>query len=189
MDTKKLAKIIKIIVERELNKTLPALIEEGVKKEMEKMLTESTPKREVETVEQDPFSLANAMLEEDRVIQGETEAPRVEQKQYSKNPVINEILNKTKPFTDRGTPPQYNNPAELMTENFNDMDKTLSFDSNIGAAGMDGMKAQMKQKMGYGAVNTSTPSKQGLGVSTGLPGLDRILNRDNSELVKKFKTR
>ena len=69
------------------------------------------------------------------------------------------------------------------------MDKTLSFDSNIGAAGMDGMKAQMKQKMGYGAVNTSTPSKQGLGVSTGLPGLDRILNRDNSELVKKFKTR
>jgi len=29
--------------------------------------------------------------------------------------------------------------------------------------------------------------KTGLGVQTGLPGLDRILNRDNSELVKKFK--
>jgi hypothetical protein len=26
-----------------------------------------------------------------------------------------------------------------------------------------------------------------LGVTTGLPGLDRILNRDNSALVKKFK--
>jgi hypothetical protein len=40
--------------------------------------------------------------------------------------------------------------------------------------------------MGYG--NTSSgPKKQGLGVTTGLPGLDRILNRDNSELVKRFK--
>jgi hypothetical protein len=29
--------------------------------------------------------------------------------------------------------------------------------------------------------------KQGLGVTTGLAGLDRILNRDNSELVKRFK--
>ena len=29
--------------------------------------------------------------------------------------------------------------------------------------------------------------KGGLGVQTGLAGLDRILNRDNSALVKKFK--
>jgi hypothetical protein len=27
----------------------------------------------------------------------------------------------------------------------------------------------------------------GLGVQTGLPALDRVLNRDNSALVKKFK--
>ena len=26
--------------------------------------------------------------------------------------------------------------------------------------------------------------KQGLGVTTGLAGLDRVLNRDNSELIK-----
>ena len=30
------------------------------------------------------------------------------------------------------------------------------------------------------------PSKAGLGVTTGLAGLDRILNRDNSALVKAF---
>jgi len=48
------------------------------------------------------------------------------------------------------------------------------------------MRAQMAQKMGYGDIKQQ-PSKTGLGVQTGLPGLDRILNRDNSELVKKFK--
>jgi hypothetical protein len=41
--------------------------------------------------------------------------------------------------------------------------------------------------MGYGDVGGSTPNRGGLGVTTGLPGLDRILNRDNSELVKRFK--
>jgi hypothetical protein len=44
----------------------------------------------------------------------------------------------------------------------------------------------MAHKMGYQQM-ASTQSKTGLGVQTGLPGLDRILNRDNSELVKKFK--
>ena len=40
-------------------------------------------------------------------------------------------------------------------------------------------------KMGYGDMS-SGPSKAGLGVTTGLAGLDRILNRDNSALVKAF---
>ena len=48
------------------------------------------------------------------------------------------------------------------------------------------MRTQMAAKMGYGDVSRG-PSKQGLGVNTGLPGLDKILNRDNSSLVKKFK--
>jgi hypothetical protein len=42
--------------------------------------------------------------------------------------------------------------------------------------------------MGYGDMPGVGGKKQGgLGVTTGLPGLDRILNRDNSALVKKFK--
>jgi len=41
--------------------------------------------------------------------------------------------------------------------------------------------------MGYGDVSSQGGPKRGLGVSTGLAALDRVLNRDNSELVKKFK--
>jgi hypothetical protein len=48
------------------------------------------------------------------------------------------------------------------------------------------MRTQMAQKMGYGDVSRG-PSKNGLGVKTGLAGLDKILNRDNSALVRKFK--
>ena len=66
------------------------------------------------------------------------------------------------------------------------MDKTVSFTSQGAGAGVSGLKTQMAHKMGYGDVVTK-PNKSGLGVKTGLPGLDKILNRDNSELVKRFK--
>ena len=39
--------------------------------------------------------------------------------------------------------------------------------------------------MGYGDMQPAG-KKQGLGVSTGLAGLDRVLNRDNSELIKAW---
>ena len=66
------------------------------------------------------------------------------------------------------------------------MDKTVTFNQQGAGAGLQGMRANMAAQMGYGDVKTG-PSKTGLGVQTGLPGLDRILNRDNSLLVKKFK--
>ena len=69
-----------------------------------------------------------------------------------------------------------------------DINQTVSMGTSLGAGGTEALRAQMSQKMGYGDVRRG-PSKQGLGVQTGLPGLDRILNRDNSSLVKKFKTR
>ena len=53
--------------------------------------------------------------------------------------------------------------------------------------GTDALRAQMAAKMGYGDMSPSGGNRGGLGVTTGLAGLDRILNRDNSELVKKFK--
>ena len=44
---------------------------------------------------------------------------------------------------------------------------------------------EMAQKMGLQPMGQqSAPQPQGLGVQTGVPGLDKILNRDNSELVK-----
>jgi hypothetical protein len=67
-----------------------------------------------------------------------------------------------------------------------DIEGTLNMGSSLGAGGMEAMRAQMAAKMGYGDMGGSAKSG-GLGVTTGLAGLDRILNRDNSELVKKFK--
>jgi hypothetical protein len=68
-----------------------------------------------------------------------------------------------------------------------DIDETLSFNNPaIAQVGLGAMRQEMAAKMGYGDMG-GAPKRGGLGVSTGLPGLDRILNRDNSELVKRFK--
>ena len=193
MDSKKLAKVIKVIVEHELRKQLPALkslIKEEVTKELLKTNKIPTKKIVKETI--DPFSLANSMLDSDRLLEHADEVDTIQTRKLSKNPMLNEILNQTKPFNDRGTPSaldQYG-AAEPLNEHYSDMDKTISLDSNGAAGGIDVVRAQMAAKMGYGDMNTSRNSgKYGLGVTTGLTGLDRILNRDNSELVKKFKTR
>lgn len=201
MDSKKLAKVIKIIVEKELEKRLPKLIDEGVRK----VLTEqSSLVNSNSNVETDAFDAANEILERSR--EAEREEPvRTKQKSYSKNPVLNEILNNTKPFNSKqrtgGQPASFmdkftqqpeNGQPEQLDENFNEMDKTLSFDSNGAAGGIDVMREKMKAKMGYADMpsgNGSSGKPSGLGVKTGVPGLDRVLNRDNSELVKKFKTR
>lgn len=190
MNTKKLAKIIKIVVEYELKRQLPGLISEG----MAKVLNEQKKrpiKKIIEKVETaDPFSLANTMLDEIQQEHTKPSSPKiVEKRKLSKNPLLNEILNNTKPFKDRGGPTNYGQSTQL-DESFKDMDKTVSFDKMGAQGGMDVMKSQMSAKMGYGGyTNPNTPTSAGLGVTTGLPGLDRILNRDNSELVKQFKTR
>lgn len=205
MDTKKLAKIIKIIVEQELKRQLPELINEGVKKVLKenKQFVTRKPKSKIVQEEIDPFSLANTILDKNREnnldIESDVETYReVSQqvKHFTKNPVLNEILNSTKPFSKKERNPEQASVLDKFTpeplnENFNDMDKTVSFDTNGAQGGMDVVKAQMAAKMGYGGYTNPNGSgnNEGLGVTTGLPGLDRILNRDNSELVKKFKTR
>ena len=162
MDTKKLIKLVKVLVEAEvakkqeqfLTKTFPKILEEEVNKRMKTV----TPSK-VEEV--DPFSLANAVLEEDR--------KQVEpQKQFSKNPVLNEAI--------------------ASARGFDHMDKTVSFgtqDVAMGGGVPPNLQQSMAAKLGYGNMG-STPQKQGLGVKTGLAGLDRVLNRDNSALVKAF---
>jgi hypothetical protein len=49
-------------------------------------------------------------------------------------------------------------------------------------ADMSSMRSQMAAKMGYGDMNTGG----GLGVKTGNEALDKALNRNYSELVKRF---
>ena len=175
MDSKKLVKVIKALVEAEvskrqevfLKKTFPKILDEAVKRKMKS----STIKKE-ESV--DPFSLADAVLEEDR----KNSQPVVENQTYTKNPMLNQALNET-----------------LQSGVSNQMDKTVTFGThNVAAAGggtpvgqssLQTFRQEMAAKMGLQpAGQQSAPQPQGLGVTTGVPGLDKILNRDNSELVK-----
>ena len=193
MNNKQLIKVIKTLVEAEvakkqaqfLSKTFPKILDEEVNKRLAEVKggVVSVPSTQVPqlTNEVDPFEQAELALQEQR------QTPK---KQFTKNAVINEVLNNTKPFTKEqrsATPGGGASVLDKFQQPVNEsMDKTVSFTSQGAGAGIEGMKAQMAQKMGYGEVRQQ-PNKTGLGVKTGLPGLDRILNRDNSELVKKFK--
>jgi len=195
MDSKKLAKLIKVIVEAEvakkqeqfLSKTFPKILEEEVNRRVKKALNEvkggvpSSPV--VEDI--DPFQQAEAVLQQER---------QQPQRQFTKNAAINEVLNQTQPFTAEqrkgtmGTKSVLDNfqqPQQQVQENY---DQTVTFNNQGAQMGVEGMRANMAAQMGYGDMpGVGGTRKTGLGVQTGLPGLDRILNRDNSELVKKFK--
>lgn len=197
MNNKQLIKVIKTLVEVEtakqqerfLSKTFPRILDEEVSRRLAEVKGGvPVPSTQVVSEEIDPFQQVELALEQERA------TPK---KQFTKNKTLNEVLNMTTPFTKAqrasgatpgggasvldSLPPQEQPIQESM-------DKTLTFDSQGAQGGTDMMRAQMAQKMGYGDVSQGT-SKQGLGVKTGLAGLDKILNRDNSSLVKKFKTR
>ena len=175
MNSKKLVKVIKTLVEAEvakkhevfMKKTSPKILEEAVNAKMKNIVSNT----EEET---DAFSLANAVLEEDR----KTSKPAIEKQTYTKNPMLNQALNET-----------------LQSGMTDTMDKTVTFGThNVAAAGggtpvgqssIQTFRQEMASKMGLQpAGQQSSPQPNGLGVTTGVPGLDKILNRDNSELVK-----
>ena len=183
MNSKQLVKVIKTLVEAEvakkheqfLTKTFPKIL-----KELNSTKTQTTEVVEA-TNEVDPFVQAELALQEERT------QPK---KQFTKNEAINEALNNTTPFTSaqrKGGVEQTSVLDKFQQQPVNEnMNKTVTFNQQGAGAGLQGMRASMAAQMGYGDIKTG-PSKTGLGVQTGLPGLDRILNRDNSELVKKFK--
>ena len=190
MDSKQLVKVIKVIVEAEVAKKhekflktqFPAILDEAVKSKM-KTLKKTTTKKVV-SEEVDPFEMANQVLQNER-----EEQPKI---QFSKNAAINEVLNNTQPFSKEQRSGGVQKKSVL--DNFQQqtvnesMDKTVEFTQQGAGAGLDGMRTSMAAQMGYGDMPGVGGSKQGgLGVQTGLAGLDRILNRDNSALVKKFK--
>jgi len=132
--------------------------------------------------EVDPFEMANQVLQNER-----QEQPK---RQFTKNEALNEVLNQTQPFTkeQRSGGTQVKSVLDSFQPVNESMDKTVEFTQQGAGAGLDGMRASMAAQMGYGDMPGVGGTKQGgLGVQTGLAGLDRILNRDNSELVKKFK--
>jgi hypothetical protein len=206
MDSKKLAQLIKLVVEQEIKKQLPKMIKE----EVSKLLNENTkpiPKTKDILEDIDPFELANQLLDKERVQQPAIQRESVQPKrQFTKNQTLNDILNQTQPFSAAqrtagpvggGSSVLDNFQSEPMNEGYvnshipnymdsePDIDTTMSFGGGA-MGGVESMRAQMAAKMGYGDMGGGS-SKGGLGVSTGLAGLDRILNRDNSELVKRFK--
>jgi hypothetical protein len=194
MNNKQLIKVIKTLVEVEtakqqerfLSKTFPKILEEEVNKRLAEVKGGvAVPSTQFISEEVDPFEQVELALEQERATPKKT---------YSKNKSINEVLNMTTPFTKAqrasgGTPGGGKSVLDNLPQQQpiqESMDKTVEFTSQGAGAGVGGLRTQMAHKMGYGEVSRG-PSKQGLGVKTGLPGLDKILNRDNSELVKRFK--
>ena len=165
MDTDKLLKAIQILIKEELKEQLPALIKETVKAEMKKLIAEGS--KPAAKPKNTGLSMAKAMLEDEPIIESVT-SKVVATKQFSKNPMINQILNETAmaPATGDGG---------FRTMNFGQGD----MGSIVG-------RTAIAEKMGYGDL-AKGPSPTGLGVQTGVPELDKALNRDYSELVKRFK--
>ena len=164
MNTDKLLKAIQILIKEELKEQLPALIQEGVKAEMKKMLAEVKQPAKPKTT---GLSMAKAMLD-DELIEESVSTKVVPQKQFSKNPMINQILNET-----RGGIPQGDGGFRTMSFGQGDMGSIAG-----GSA--------LAEKMGYGDM-AKGPQPTGLGVNTGIAEIDKALNRDYSELVKRFK--
>ena len=185
MDSKKLVKVIKTIVEAEvakkhevfLTKTFPKILEEEVSRRINSMGNKESLSLSTISEEVDPFAKVDEILKNER-----TKQP---QKKFTKN---------AKPFTKEqragggGAKSVLDKlPQQTVSEG---LDKTVAFDSTdvaMGGGVPPNLQHSMAAKMGYGDVPTQGSRKSGLGVQTGLAGLDRILNRDNSALVKKFK--
>jgi hypothetical protein len=165
MDTDKLLKAIQILIKEELKEQLPALIKETVKAEMKKLIAEG--KQPIAKPKNTGLSMAKAMLEDEPIMES-VASKVVPTKQFSKNPMINQILNETAmaPATGDGG---------FRTMNFGQGD----MGSIVG-------RTAIAEKMGYGDL-AKGPSPTGLGVNTGVPDLDKALYRYYSELVKRFK--
>ena len=165
MDMDKLLEAIQILIKEELKEQLPALIKEGVKAEMKKMLSEAkvAPKPQSKGI-----SMAKAILGDEPIVESVQPKPVAPVKQYSKNPMINQILNET-----RGGIPQGDGGFRTMNFGQGDMGSIAG-----GTA--------LAEKMGYGDM-AKGPQPTGLGVNTGVAEIDKALNRDYSELVKRFK--
>jgi hypothetical protein len=161
MNTDKLLKAIQILIKEELKEQLPALIKESVQKEVKRILAEGKQPAKPQNT---GLSMAKAMLDDEPL----EESVQAQAKQYSKNPMINQILNET-----RGGIPQGDGGFRTMSFGQEDMSSIVG-------------KTAIAEKMGYGDL-TRGPQPTGLGVQTGNEALDKALNRDYSALVKRFK--
>ncbi len=157
MNTDKLLQAIQILVKEELKQQLPTLIKEAVRSEMKKVLDEQKQPKNT------GLSMAKAILGEET-----SKIVETKEKEFSKNPMINQILNETRTAAANGD-------GGFRTMNFGQGD----MGSIVG-------RTALAEKMGYGDF-AGGAQKSGLGVQTGVAELDKAFNRDYSELVKRFK--
>ena len=150
MDTDKLIKAIQILVNEEVKQVLPKLVKEGDKKEMAKLLKENKQLKSALTKKQTPKQ--STFMDENVVEQ------QVQQKPLSKNPILNEVLQQTQPFSSQQ---RQSTGADYQTMNFTTNDTHTLGASNI------------TQGMGY---------RQS--VQTGNAGMDKLLNKDYRQLMK-----
>jgi len=169
MNTDKLLKAIQILIKEELKEALPKLVKEAVRVETAKLLKENKElKKQLVKAQTEPTFMDMDV--------NENTNPNVSTKTYTKNPVLNDILNQTTPLSK--TP---------INESV--LDRTMTFTTQnvpMGGGVAPDLRAQMAAQMGYGDF-ASGPQQSGLGVQTGNDALDKALNRDYSELVKRFK--
>jgi hypothetical protein len=165
MDTDKLLKAIQILIKEELKEQLPALIKESVQTEVKRLLSEG--KKPAPKKESTGISMAKAILGDEPIMES-VEQKEASLKTYSKNPMINQILNET-----RGGIPQGDGGYRTMSFGQGDMGSIVG-------------RTAVAEKMGYGDL-AKGPQPTGLGVNTGNEAIDKALNRDYSELVKRFK--
>ena len=153
MDTNKLFKAIQIIVQEEVKKEI-SLIKEEIRKEVLAEVKKSQPVKQQSSLKSlveesaDPFDLANKILSRDR-----------EDKQYSKNSLLNQVLNETsiRPNFSRtdgdygtitpdmigygnpqmGMQPQYSNPSAPISTGNDILDKAIARSAKVLAASKD----------------------------------------------------
>ena len=167
MNTDKLVKAIQILVKEELKLALPKLVKESVKSEMKALLKENKElKQRLSSTSSTPTFMDMDVNENNNLT--------VKAKEYTKNPILNQVLNET-------AQAYAGAPTEVSSN-------TLSFNTSntlMGGSMNPDLRAQMAAKMGYESFGNQ--QRTGLGVQTGNEALDNAFNRDYSELVKRFK--
>lgn len=191
MNTDKLLKAIRILIKEELKQQLPKLIKEVVKKEVKlaenRLLKEvkKTTKKSSHSVNEtidttDPFERAEQALQ----------SHREEEKKFSKDPMINKILNET---ATQYTPGQLNSTTYDSTQPFETEERTMNFNSsNMGSM----INSNMAEKLGYGEFSKQPPiptkTHTGKVVDVNDPTTQPVikaLTRDYSELMKHMNNK
>ena len=171
--TNKLAQVIRKIVREEVQKEIRQVLNEQKKPKV--------TKNEFNTGLQHALGLADSVERRARAPKRKT--------QYTKNTMLNEILNETAGDIANGNSSRLSHEAaEYPT-----MDQPYTSDN-----AQTFNRSSLAAKMGYGDINSGTPSIQEMVPKTDTRGMAnqgvqvddavaKALTRDYSELVKKFK--